>query len=90
MGIMSDLRAAVQNIKHKTMLLMGYAAVLRVSEVVNLRIKDIDSGRMLLSNQAAKRKKDRCVMHSETLLHTLRLYFKAYLPKDGLEEGQKF
>jgi site-specific recombinase XerD len=81
---------ATENLKHKTMILMGYAAGLRVSEVVNLRITDIDSERMVISIKAAKGKKDRCVMLSEALLDTLRLYFKAYRPKNWLFEGQNF
>lgn len=81
---------AVDNLKHKTMLLMGYAAGLRVSEVVNLQIKDIDSERMVISIKAAKGKKDRCVMLSETLLETLRLYFRVYRPKSWLLEGQNY
>ncbi len=78
---------AVNNLKHRTMLLMGYAAGLRVSEVVGLRLADIDSERMVITIKASKGNKDRCVMLSETLLDTLRMYYKAYLPKDWLFEG---
>lgn len=80
----------VDNLKHKTMLLMGYAAGLRVSEVVGLKLKDIDSGRMVISIKASKGKKDRCVMLSDVLLNTLRDYFRAYKPKDWLFEGQNY
>ncbi|HMQ50079.1 MAG TPA: site-specific integrase, partial [Saprospiraceae bacterium] len=81
---------AVNNLKHKTMLLLGYAAGLRVSEVVNLRLKDLDSQRMVIHIKAAKGKKDRCVMLSEVLLETLRLYYKTYKPKEWLFEGQNY
>jgi integrase/recombinase XerD len=81
---------AVENLKHKTMLLLGYAAGLRVSEVVSLRLSDIDSQRMVIHIKAAKGKKDRCVMLSEVLLSTLRLYYKAYKPKEWLFEGQSY
>lgn len=85
-----NLFAVVDNLKHKTMLLLGYAAGLRVSEVVNLRIKDIDSQRMVINIKAAKGKKDRCVMLSEVLLETFRDYCKAYRPKEWLFEGQSY
>lgn len=79
---------SVDNLKHKVMLLLGYAAGLRVSEVVSLRLSDIDSGRMVIHLKAAKGKKDRCVMLSDVLLEHLRLYYKAYRPKEWLFEGQ--
>jgi integrase/recombinase XerD len=81
---------AVDNLKHKMMLLMGYAAGLRVSEVVSLRLKDIDSQRMVIHIKAAKGKKDRCVMLSEVLLENLRKYYEAYKPKEWLFEGQSY
>jgi site-specific recombinase XerD len=81
---------AVENLKHKTMLLLGYAAGLRVSEVVSLRLSDIDSQRMVIHIKAAKGSKDRCVMLSEVLLDTLRLYYKAYKPKEWLFESQNY
>jgi integrase/recombinase XerD len=79
---------AVDNIKHKSMLMIGYAAGLRVSEIVNLKIGDIDSERMVLNVRCAKGKKDRCIMLSEKLLAVLRKYYKIYKPKYYLFEGQ--
>ena len=78
---------AVGNLKHRVMLLMAYAAGLRVSEVVNLRPSDIDSERMVINIKVAKGKKDRCVMLPETLLESLRLYYKSHRPKSWLFEG---
>lgn len=83
-----NILEAVGNLKHKTMLLLAYASGLRVSEIASLRIKDIDSQRMVINIKAAKGKKDRCVMLSELLLSEMRLYFKAYQPKEWLFEGQ--
>jgi site-specific recombinase XerD len=80
--------SAISNIKHKAMLMIGYAAGLRISEIVNLKIKDIDSERMMLHIRNAKGKKDREVILSETLLLVLREYYKKYSPKDFLFEGQ--
>lgn len=42
--------------KHKTMLMVGYAAGLRVSEIVKLKVKDIDSERMVIHVRGAKGK----------------------------------
>ena len=83
------LFASITNIKHKAIIMTCYAAGLRVSEVVNLKIRDIDSERMMIHVRAAKGKKDRMVPLSKKLLDTLREYFKQYKPKDYLFEGDK-
>lgn len=72
---------ALPNLKHKAMLFTVYSAGLRVSEVANLKIKDIDSGRMQIFIQKAKGKKDRYVNLSPILLDILRNYLKKYKPK---------
>jgi len=79
---------AVENLKHKCMLYLGYSAGLRVSEVVSLKIADIDSARMVINIRGAKGKKDRTVMLSETLLVKLREHFIINKPKRCLFEGQ--
>ena len=78
---------AVTNIKHITMLMTGYAGGLRISEIVNLKIKDIDSERMVINIRNAKGKKDRQVSLSPLLLKQLRIYYKDYHPKEYLFEG---
>ncbi|MGZ5135258.1 MAG: tyrosine-type recombinase/integrase [Flavitalea sp.] len=83
-----NLINAKTNMKHKTMLMVGYAAGLRVSEIVKLRVKDIDSERMVIQVRGAKGKKDRQVMLSKKLLEQLRAYFKVYKPGEYLFEGQ--
>lgn len=77
-----------KNLKHRALLLTAYSAGLRVSELVNLRVRDIDSGRMLLHIHEGKGGKDRMVQLSEVLLETLRSYYKQYQPKDYLFEGE--
>jgi len=72
---------AVTNKKHKAILFTAYSAGLRVSEVVNLKIKHIDSKRMQLFIERAKGKKDRYVNLSPVLLDILRQYIKMYKPK---------
>lgn len=76
------------NLKHRAMLMAAYSAGLRVSEIIGLKLTDIDSKRMMIHLHGAKGKKDRLVPLSKTLLATLREYFKAYHPKEYLFEGQ--
>lgn len=71
---------AVGNIKHKTMLMLAYATGMRVSEVVSIRTKDIDSSRMCILVRQAKGKKDRMVKLSPVLLVMLREYSKTGKP----------
>ena len=79
--------SAVKNTKHITMLMAGYSGGLRISEIVNLKIKDIDSERMVINIRNAKGKKDRQVSLSPLLLKQLRIYYKEYHPKNYLFEG---
>jgi len=80
--------AMVNNLKHLVMLKLCYGMGLRVSEIINLKITDIDSGRMVVHIEAAKGKKDRCVNLPSSVLDDLRKYYKAYRPKIYLFEGQ--
>ncbi|MCU0392415.1 MAG: site-specific integrase [Thermoflexibacter sp.] len=77
-----------ENLKHNTMLKLCYGMGLRVSEIVNLKITDIDSGRMQVLVEQSKGKKDRYVNLPESILEQLRAYFKEYKPKKYLFEGQ--
>lgn len=72
---------ALTNKKHKAMLFTVYSAGLRVSELAQLKISDIDSQRMQIFIERAKGKKDRYVNLSPLLLDILRQYLKDYTPK---------
>lgn len=61
-----------------------YATGLRVSECTHLRVRDVDSKRMLIRVEQGKGAKDRYVMLSPTLLELLREYWKVYRPTDWL------
>ncbi|HTE24770.1 tyrosine-type recombinase/integrase [Flavitalea sp.] len=76
------------NLKHNTMLKVCYGMGLRVSEIVAIRIVDINSNTMRVFINRAKGKKDRYVNLPETLLDQLHIYFKTYQPKIYLFEGQ--
>jgi len=72
---------ALSNKKHKAMLFTAYSAGLRVSEIVHLKIADIDSSRMQILVERAKGKKDRYVSLSPVLLDVLRQYIKLCKPR---------
>ncbi len=55
----TDLLKSVENLKHRCILMLIYAAGLRTGEIVNLKIRDVDSQRMRLFVKAGKGKKDR-------------------------------
>jgi len=84
----SKLFTQVTNPKHILMLKLCYGMGLRVSEIVNLKITDIDSGRMLVHLEAAKGKQDRYVTLPSSILEDLRNYYRTYRPKTYLFEGQ--
>jgi site-specific recombinase XerD len=82
-----DLLKATENLKHKSILMLAYSGGLRLSELINVKITDIDSGRMQIRVEQAKGKKDRYTLLSVRLLEVLRKYFIAYKPKVWLFEG---
>lgn len=81
------LLGCLKNIKHKTVLTCIYSAGLRISEVVRLKIDDINPSPMTIDIQGIKGYKDREVMLSEKLLILLKNYYKVYQPQYWLFEG---
>ncbi|WP_231746422.1 tyrosine-type recombinase/integrase [Sphingobium baderi] len=80
---------AVPSLKTRAALTTAYAAGLRVSEVVSLKVGDIDSDRMLLQVRHGKGAKDRTVMLSAQLLDILRTYWRLTRPTDWLFPGRE-
>lgn len=78
----------INNLKHKTILTLTYSVGLRVSEVINLKIEDIDFKRMVINIKNSKRNKDRVVPLSQHVLELLIIYLKQYNPKIYLFNGQ--
>ncbi len=78
----------IDNLKHKAILTLTFSVGLRVSEIINLKIEDIDSKRMLIYIKNAKGRKDRVVPLSQNVLTLLRTYYKNYIPKEYLFNGQ--
>jgi site-specific recombinase XerD len=71
------------NLKHRTMLMVTYAAGLRVGEVVQLRPEDILSERGQIRIAQGKGRKDRYSVLSPRLLEQLRAYWRVYRPAGG-------
>lgn len=86
---MVKLLTSLENIKHKAILYLIYAAGLRVSEAAKMKISDIESDRMMIRVEQGKGAKDRYTLLSETALTLLRDYVKRYRPKVWLFEGQQ-
>ncbi len=80
--------AVTDNIKHRLILQLCYGMGLRVSEIVSIRIEDVDSLSMRVFILRGKGKKDRYVNLPQSTLDDLRIYYKQYKPKLFLFEGQ--
>jgi len=80
---------AVPSLKTRTALTTAYAAGLRASEVVGLKVGDIDSGRMVIRVEHGKGGKDRTVMLSAQLLGILRAYWRLARPEHWLFPGRE-
>ena len=85
---MIRLLRAIENLKHKTMIMLGYACGLRVSEITGLETSDIDEDRRLLLIRKAKGKKDRVVSLSPAMIVMMREYKTKYNPQKYFFEGQ--
>jgi len=81
------LLRAVPGLRERAAMEIAYAAGLRLSEVLRLKLSDIDSQRMILRVEQGKGKKDRNVMLSPALLQTLRTYWKQCRPRLWLFPG---
>ena len=79
---------AAPALKYKAALSVAYGAGLRVSEVVALKVGDIDSRRMVVRIEQGKRRKDRYVMLSPHLLELLRAWWRATRPQGWLFPGR--
>ena len=82
------LLEAAPNLKSKAALSVAYGAGLRASEVVTLKVSDIDFTRMVIRVEQGKGRKDRYVMLSPQLLALLRAWWKAARPQGWLFPGQ--
>jgi integrase/recombinase XerD len=81
--------SCVQSIKHRTILTICYAAGLRISEAISLKVADIDNKRMVIRVEQGKGQKDRYVMLSPKLLDVLRAWWPVQKPKHWLFPGDR-
>lgn len=81
------LLSAVDNLKHRALLMTTYAGGLRVGEVLRLRVVDLDSDRMLIRVVQGKGKKDRLTLLSARALTELRAYWRRDRPDPWLFAG---
>ncbi|MFC2125145.1 tyrosine-type recombinase/integrase [Bacteroidota bacterium] len=86
-GEIRAILGSIRNIKHKTAIAILYGAGLRISELLNLKLSDIDSDRKVLHIRSGKGRKDRMVSISDMMLIMLREYYRAYRSKEYLFEG---
>lgn len=85
--------ANTNNIKHRCIVSLLYSAGLRRSELLNLKIEDIDSKGMLIFIRNAKNNRDRYSLLSKTVLKELRIYYSQWKPREYLFEspdGKKY
>jgi site-specific recombinase XerD len=79
---------ATGSLRERAAMELAYSAGLRLGEVLHLRLSDIDSRRMIIRVEQGKGKKDRNVMLADSLLKTLRAYWKQERPREWLFPGQ--
>lgn len=84
----SRIIKVVENIKHKAILITIYSAGLRISECMNLKIRDINSDRKLIFVRNSKGGKDRYSILGDRTIEILRKYYKTHKPSEYLFEGQ--
>lgn len=77
-----------RNLKHLVIMSLLYSCGLRISELINLKIADLDFNRKQIHLRQAKYRKDRYVGLSKYLVPTLRQYIENYKPKTYLINGQ--
>lgn len=75
---------STENMKHKTMLVLSYSAGLRVGELLDLKVSDIDSSAMMIRVRNGKGMKERYTVLSKSALLMLRAYYRIYKPSDYL------
>jgi len=83
----ADIIKNTNNIKHRCIISLLYSSGLRRSELLNLKLSDIDSHRMVVHVRNGKGNKDRITLLSDGVLKELRTYYKQWKPQVYLFEG---
>ncbi len=82
-----NLLQATKNLKHRAILALIYASGLRISEMINLELQDIDVDRKQIIIKRGKGRKDRYVILADSFLPLLHNYLNTYLPQKYFAEG---
>ena len=82
--VVEQMLVSIPNFKHKTALTLVYASGLRRSEILNLKLLDLDSKRKTLTVVNEKGQKDRALPLSSKLIDLIVRYYKTYRPKKYL------
>jgi len=80
---------STSNLRHRVLLMAVYSAGLRVSEVVSLKVSDIDASRKIITVHSAKGRKDRNTLLSDAFIETLKIYQQVEKPVTWLFPGQQ-
>ena len=85
--VLSLLRVT-RNLKHRAILALIYSAGLRIGELLDLKLADIDINRRQIHIKNSKGRKDRVVVLAESMLPLLHNYLMTYMPREYFAEGQ--
>lgn len=86
----TEILQKIINLKHRCIIYTIYSGGLRLSEVLNLKPKDIETKRRMIIIRHGKGAKDRYTLLSERLVPMLREYYREYKPRIWLFEGKNF
>ncbi|MGB7786948.1 MAG: site-specific tyrosine recombinase/integron integrase [Salinimicrobium sp.] len=84
-----SLLRVTRNLKHRAILALIYSAGLRIGELLDLRLADIDINRRQIHVKNSKGRKDRVVVLAESMLPLLQNYIATYMPREYFAEGQQ-
>jgi integrase/recombinase XerD len=88
-GEVRRLFEAVDNLKHRAILLVIYGGGLRISEAARLQVSDVDGERKQVFVRGGKGGKDRYTVIGKEALEALREYWRVYRPRDWLFPGAR-
>lgn len=86
---MQRILDSIENIKHKTIIALMYSTGMRVSEICDLKVVDIDSNNKCINIRKAKGDVDRVAMLDNSILNLLRKYYNSYKPNEYIFIGAK-
>jgi len=80
---------SIENLKHKTIIMLIYSAGLRLNEAITIKKSDIDTDRGVINIKCGKGRKDRTTLLSSTFSNLLKTYLNSYRPEGWLFAGQE-